>query len=36
LAAAVEDEVGEQDPPSAAGERVLDAGAVDVDDESTA
>jgi hypothetical protein len=35
-AASVGDEVGEQDPPSAAGQRVFDAGAVDVDDEATA
>jgi hypothetical protein len=34
--APVEDQVGEQDPPSAAGQRVLDAAAVDLDDEATA
>jgi len=33
--ATVEDEVGEQDSPDAAGQRVFDAGAVDVGDEAT-
>ena len=34
--AAVEDEVGEQDSPDAAGQRIFDAGAVDVGDEAAA
>jgi len=34
--ATAEDEVGEQDPPYAAGQRVLDAGAINVGDEATA